>query len=139
MEGEKIIVLFLKKEAGGLLQWQCSDISATGQTEDTRGRSLGRSSNITHLDRKGRDPATNIAHQHIAHQHIAHQNIAHQHIAHQHIAQNMTCTIELTKNIAQHVGKYLKFSPEKLLLGEKQHFTKYYQSYAILLLYIVAF
>ena len=129
MEGEKIIVLFLKKEAGGLLQWQCSDISATGQTEDTRGRSLGRSSNITHLDRKGRDPATNIAHQHIAHKHIAHQ----------HIAQNMTCTIELTKNIAQHVGKYLKFSPEKLLLGEKQHFTKYYQSYAILLLYIVAF
>ena len=131
MEEEKIIVLFsfLKKEAGGLLQWQCSDISATGQTEDTRGRSLGRSSNITHLDRKGRDPATNIAHQHIAHQHIAHQ----------HIAQNMTCTIELTKNIAQHVGKYLKFSPEKLLLGEKQHFTKYYQSYAILLLYIVAF
>ena len=110
MEGEKIIVLFLKKEAGGELQWQCSDISATGQTEDTRGRSLGRSSNITHLDRKGRDPATNIAHQHIAHQHIAHQNIAHQHIAHQHIAQNMTCTIELTKNIAQHVGKYLNQS-----------------------------
>ena len=100
MEGEKIIVLFLKKEAGGELQWQCSDISATGQTEDTRGRSLGRSSNITHLDRKGRDPATNIAHQHIAHQHIAHQ----------HIAQNMTCTIELTKNIAQHVGKYLNQS-----------------------------
>lgn len=95
MEGEKIIVLFLKKEAGGLLQWQCSDISATGQTEDTRGRSLGRSSNITHLDRKGRDPATNIAHQHIAHQHIA---------------QNMTCTIVLTKNIAQHVGKYLNQS-----------------------------
>ena len=95
MEEEKIIVLFLKKEAGGELQWQCSDISATGQTEDTRGRSLGRSSNITHLDRKGRDPATNIAHQHIAHQHIA---------------QNMTCTIELTKNIAQHVGKYLNQS-----------------------------
>ena len=116
MEEEKIIVFFLKKkEAGGELQWQCSDISATGQTEDTRGRSLGRSSNITHLDRKGRDPATNIAHQHIAHQHIAHQNIAHQniahqHIAHQHIAQNMTCTIELTKNIAQHVGKYLNQS-----------------------------